>query len=659
MDDPILSKLIRQMTVLTKRAKAGGVDITPADQEAWLRRESGGRFGLEEAEAHLAKIDSNIGARNLGRSAYQGAGMNLIDDAIGLLPESKGGAQEAVKGALRGNKFGLPGLLFGAAAGALGGGEEAKEDFRLRESLFRQEHPVADAAAGIGGAVASGVMLPGSAGVRGASTIGQAMVRGGVTGGVMGGVSGAGAGEGLKDRAVGGGVGLLAGGTVGAVLPGVLGGAKLLLSPTARATRRLEQAIGAAGGEPALRKATANAASAGRGEETMLADLSPHLRQAADFAANNSDDVFVRMGERTTGRQRGQSERLLNDVRDFVGDPHAPTRQAELEASRLGWAASDAGYDGLRKANPEVDPAQLTARLHTVLGHPTVSDAWATAQRMKLLPPKPKKTAGFAELQSLKIRLDNAVGALYKQGLVPDAQALGRARDEVVETARVLVPGYAAVDAEYAVRKGLEQALEAGADAWNQADSRGLAAQVAAMTPPQLAELRIGMASELVSKLRSAKTNSDQAKQLLDAGPAMQDKLRTIFGTKETFDEFMRRAAVETDMAKLRAATGGSATHRRGQAAEFDPLELAAGIQGGPAGIAAAASSGVIKGTKRAVARRTAGEMGPVLMTQGADNIDALLKSWHRRAPVYGPLVTLATPAGATRLLGGLLDSNY
>ena len=62
---------------------------------------------------------------------------------------------------------------------------------------------------------------------------------------------------------------------------------------------------------------------------------------------------------------------------------------------------------------------------------------------------------------------------------------------------------------------------------------------------------------QLVAQLRSAATNRDVAKQLLDASPALQDKLQTAFGDQGTFDAFMRKPLARPEAKPEQPAVAG------------------------------------------------------------------------------------------------------
>lgn len=609
--DPILLAALRRLMREQARLEAAGV--TPHDLEAWLRAETGNKYGLSDAKKVISGIDPSINARNVGRSFLQGVLMDWGDE--------------------------LGGAVFG---------DDFKEDMRLRQDMFRSQHGTADMIAGMAGGVTSGLA---AAPFTGGGSLAAGIAKGAATGAVAGGLTGAGHAEGgFKERTNAAALPAALGMGMGALVPAAVGTGRLALSPAARAERRLASAVGRSGGVTALEQRAGEFRNAGKGGEVMLGDLSPHLRAEMDFAANTADDVRVPLEDRVAARHADAAARLGQDAESFLGGaPDAEARLGELEGRRIQFANGPDGFEGLRENNAAIDADQVNQALAPLLQHPTIQAAWQQAARLRLLPPKaPAGVSSFAELQSLKMRLDSAVGALYKQGLVPDAQQLSRARDAVVQIAEQFADGYAGVNARYAGMHRLEEAVRRGMSAWGESDSRALVREVGAMAPEELTELRSALASQLLAKLRGAASNRDQAQELMVASRAMQDKLRIVFGDEDTFRAFMERVGMERDMARMRGAYGGSSTARRTAAQTMDPMEMASAAQGGPA---AMASVGMRAG-KTALARNTARQLGPMLMTQGADQIDEFLRRFRLRPPTVGAGASTVAPMTFGGLFG-------
>lgn len=657
--DPSLINAARQLAAAKPKAIAAGEDITPEDQEAFIREETQGRYGLRDAARYLSTIDPNVTPRNMTRSFLQGALGNWGDEVLSKLPAW------------------------------LGGGAASEADMRAREEAFARTHPVASGVGTLAGAGSAGLLIPGGA----EANIGRAALRGATTGLVGGAAAGAGAGETSEQRKSGAVIGAATGGALGAAIPAAVGGASLLLrSPANRALARVARALEQSGGADKAKQAASDLAAAGRGDEMMLGDLSDYMRNATDFAATNDGDgsVSVPLAQRVRARQADASDRLLGDVRSgFGGDANANARRVSLESSREQWAAGPNGYGGLRDAGGSFDLAPLANSLK----HPTIQSAMKQARLagdltsdspldqfiQRILAQNPDadpsaiasaakaglfgddvaaaagKNAGrpltFDDVHQLKRTLDGRTSAAFQNGNGALGNSYATIRDAVNDALEQGVPGYKAVNAEYGQRLGLERALSAGEDAWGVQDSRALAQQVAGLSSGELAEFRTGLASKLISQLRGAATNRDEAARLLNASKAMRDKLQTVFGDQPTLDGFMRRVGGEAELAKIRGALGGSQTAKRLQSAGFDPAELGLdAVVHGPAGLVRSALNFAVQNTSGRVARSTAREMGPLLMTQGQADINALIdRVLGQNAIVASPWMT-AAPAAAGRM---------
>lgn len=333
---------------LAKAAQAG--DRPSAEEmENYARQLTQDKYGASDMDALSKQLHGDGG--NAVASFLQGATANFADELVGLLPD------------------------------ALGGGEAGAEQLRLRNDMMRREHRVGDfvaqAAGGVGGALA----LPFGGAARGAS-LAQKIRAGAKVGAVFGGLNGAGSGETLEDRAVGGAVGAVGGGLVGAAVPRVaasrpvaavssamqrLAGHAAELSPVEQgfaklsgARAQVEKAIENLGGFGAAREANAALAAGGRGAEARLVDLGKPMTDLADFAATNSSKAHTVLSDIVEQRGESSTARVLDDFKAAAGDHHAPSRQAELAAETKAWADGPDAYGtrqnglGLHGKNPMV-----------------------------------------------------------------------------------------------------------------------------------------------------------------------------------------------------------------------------------------------------------------------------------------------------------------
>ena len=570
-------------------------------------RATAARYKPEEIAAHIKKLQdehraSGVSASNVARSAVQGATFNFGDEILGMLPEW------------------------------MGGGEKAKEAFREKDAAFRKAHPVVAGAAEIGGGfVVPGGILGKAAG--GAMNIKRAIGGGIAAGAASGALAGAGAAEGgVRERANEAVPSAVAGAVMGGVIPGVMAGGKALFSPASRAMARLRGAVERSGGPQAVIGSAQAADELGRGAEQILADQSKPLQQAADFAANNSEEAYETLERAMQGRAQDVNQRVLGDVQARVGDPNADKIAEALRDRRLRFADSEQGFEGLRQRNPAVLPV-MGERFHTLLQQPRVKDALAQAREVGLIGDEslgiPKDgSVSYAVLQGTKERLDAMTGrAFATPGLRDLGAKLKMLKSDLIGLMREGVPGYAEVANKYDEMHAIEEMLDHGRATYNAPDSRGLRELVDNMSPAEKKAFRAGLVSELLVDLRRKSTGQDAARTMVRMSPRHKDVMEIAFDSKSELNRFMAEMEIERQMAKTGEALAGSQTHRRG-AATADPAAMA--VDAATAGPASAAAGHARSILPKWLAGATAREMGGPLATQGTTNIQRLMEQWQR-----------------------------
>lgn len=319
--DKELQALWDQVVKASQKAKAAGDSLSADDIDSFLKEKSKGKFGIADV--------TDVSVRNLGRSFTQGMTMNFADEALGALA-----------------------------------GDQAQEDMRLRNALFKEAHPYISGASEMAGGVLPFIAAPEIKALQGIKALSNPMVRGAATGLATGSVAGAGAGEDAASRATGAAVGGTLGGVLGAAIPGAVAGYKYLTSETRPVERILRATVAKSGGEQALKGETARFAAAGKGADVMLADLSPELRGLTERSATINPRAAQLVEDAAQGRQAQQTQRMLNDLEATTpGLPKdAKTFGKDLHEASMRWA--NGAYDDLRATYQEVP--------NTVLKRPDV-----------------------------------------------------------------------------------------------------------------------------------------------------------------------------------------------------------------------------------------------------------------------------------------------
>lgn len=620
MNDPILLRAARKLAADLRNAERMGVPYSPTDVEATMRELTQNKYGADDFRRVMATVNTDPSLANFARAGAQGFGFNFIDEGAGLL-----------------------------------GGEGAKEDFRLREEAFAREHPWMNAGAGALGGVLWAPVLPAAS----ATTVARAGLLGAASGAGYGAISGIGAGEDLRSRTAGGLIGAGGGALVGGALGGATAKARELLSPLARAERRVGEAIEQSGGGRVVVPVLGAADDAGRGKEFMLADATRRLQGELDVAANANVNVNARLADALEARQAGQVGRVQADVTALLGrTPHAFARAEKLKTARS--TIAEKLFGKLRKSNPNLDPAAVDTHLGTYIKQEKVKSLWNEAQRELQLGelPQPTGITNFEGLQNFKGKLDDAVSAAFRAGKSNLAVRLREVRDHVVGAVDELVPGYADANREYTRRIRLEEALEAGQQAWRGTgdfnDIRTTRLLFSRLSEGEQREFRKGLASELANDLSRTGKNRDVASTLVPGSETAQAKLELVFGNKKTFDEFMARAMTERRMAMTRGVVGNSKTALRQAEAGTDALDVgAAGVTGGAAGAGVSAAGAGARALKGFANKKMAERAAEMLTTKGDDARDVLTRLRRGGSPKIGK-VGLGAPLAFTSLLDDL-----
>lgn len=588
---------MRQLSV----AERTGIDFGPYKQEAFMRENTGGKFGVSDAFQVFEAIDTGINPRNIGRSLVQGATFNFADELLGLVSPAK------------------------------------KEEMRLREDLYSEEHPVAN----IVGQMAGGFAVPGSGAARvakGAVGVGQAALRGAAFGAGAGTLAGAGAGETTEERVSGATTGAGAGAVLGGGLTGLLGTTRLATSPKARASRRLDETITESGGIDRLRERLTEFNRAGKRDEVIFGDLTPETQELLRFVANNDEKAFVRLKTITGRRQSGQSDRLLSDVKRLVGNPHAESELRRMKGDLDAWARSPEGFEGLRQQNPQLQDIRVLGALKEYLAQPRVKELWARAREERFVGGDPDLGApSFQQVHNLKMKLDRAISKGFATPGERDlARGLAEVRDNVDDALGLMVPEYRARNVIYRQGIAKQKALTLGHQWATRADNRELINSIIRFSPGELDAFRKGFVSRILDRLRSTKTNRNLANDLM-TDRSLQERMQIVFGDQQVFDDLMRAVSAEGRMAGSQGATGGSQTHRLGMGLDYDPAEMLSvathGVMFGPQAVAGTLASSVGRRLPNVIARRTARALMPSLLTKGTPAIDALLTQMAQRRP--------------------------
>lgn len=461
-------------------------------------------------------VESSISAKNLARSAYQGATFGWGDEIAGAVAQVVPGGHDY---------------------------ESMRAELNTREQQFQRDHPVAS----LGANIVGGAIIPGLGGAGAMRAVGGGVARRALAGGVVGGLLGAGAGavEGAGRAEPGQRLeGAWTGATGGGLLGGAIGAAGPIVGPPLRkAAGAVTDRFRGAGANTIARREVLGAledaqirpsqfedAYSALPPGSMPADVDPALAERVRAASNISPRVNRQGGpvERVVERARGQGERMADDLR-------AATRlrsgfDIEDISKRAKEEVREIYFRPLEQAN---NPAS-----HPLWPELLANDDMKRILRSRGITPGENGELTFTEVQSILGRLRAKMTGQKDPDLYRRYSDLYRAfrdtAEEAIEDFRVANLAY-----EHALARG--RAWELGQDAFrlSSADLRKAFDQMP--TEEAKEAFRQGMLDKIERSLREREGGGAMARRLLGMENAseMLERGRLLFDSEEEFARYL------------------------------------------------------------------------------------------------------------------------
>lgn len=446
-----------------------------------------------------------------------------------------------------------------------------RDPVRRDYGTFRAAHPVVSTGAEmVGGLLPT---LPAAGATVAAPSLLGAAARGGAVGAGTGAVAGTGYAETMADVPGDAAQSAALGGVLGALLSG--GSQAALQMSRGTAGQRLERAIEAGGGEDVLRRSARDVTAAGRGR-TPIGALSPYLRGEAEFAATRSPAVYGKQQPRLAQMRSGDAERLIRDVTELTDAP-AVGREGLVAARQEAFGPV---YDAIaKKTGPITD-----RRVMDILRRPYIGNAFQEAVNEGLVSAQQVAQPGFAALNNLRQHLRGVQERAFTAGDGARGAAFRKAADDLEAVLEDAVPEFKAVQRAYRD----------------------------ASRPINIIDL---------ARLETARQG--RASPALDA--ASRDLRRDLlreFGSPEKYRAFMRRVAMEGELAQFnQQVLGGSQTARRLESTMGVQPEDVAGAVMRPTSLVDRAIQRVVP---RAVHERRARQVAPFVFAPASQFDEAL-----------------------------------
>lgn len=519
----------------------------------------------------------------------------------------------------------------GAGTAAYQQGRDAE---RQNQKLAEQQHPIANIAGNVGGAL----MLPVGGALRAATLPGR-IGAGAAIGGAYGAAYGAGEGTGFQDRANRAGAGALIGASGGAVAPAILAGAgkaagaisgtvgSVLGHPIqtlraganseAEAARRVGTNIIAdmKSGRPGM-SASDLASAHANGQPTAVVDVGgENTRALARSAANTSPAARSALENMAGERFADQSKRVSEFVKGLVPTAGNATRTQEaIDVAER--AANEGGYKrayaaGNRNLNSaELERLQKSDDVAAAMKDAeTKGKSRAVADKMPSYDPS-KKNLQYWDYTYRSLR--DSASAAYRAGKGDEGNYLKTIANQMRDELDKMVPEYGKARGVASEFFHAENALEAGQKF---VGMRGPIEEAriahAKMTPAQKGLFAEGFVSDLSDKIMKIADNRSVTIDRIFNSPDGKARIELALGKgkAEDLQYFLRRENM-MDMART-AIKGNSTTARQ---------LIETGIAGGIGAAAGGAADAAISGKMDAKSLMSAALLGGASMGHRAIN---------------------------------------
>lgn len=544
-----------------------------------MRSESAPNRGPTSATAITtpSKVTGPTGATGAPKQPWQSIIAPIAQGAtLGLADEALGGI-EGLNQYLHGGSFSK-------------GYSEGVTKTRNIGNQYAQEHPVANLAAELGGAVATALPTAGRSLVKPGLSLAQRAGLSALEGGGIGAVAGAGSAQGgLSQRATGAAEGGIGGAALGGAIP-VVGtvarGLRGALAPATKASaeKQAVRLIGTALQRDALAPAdVAKEAVQFAGKPAILPDLGgENLLGLARAAQATPSRAKAALSEAVHGRSTEQLPRVSGDIEQALGlqrqDIHDLADRI-IEARKENAAPLyEEAYSAGPIDNPKINELLRRPAMQRALAAARVTardegvDIPATSILAPFNPPvkaadalasavHPAQGVDVRTLDYVKRALDDRISALYRKGANDKARVLSNLRGQMLTELDNTVPAFKAARDQFAGDSALRDALEAGKNFLN-SDPRLVDKAVKGLTEGERTMYRMGALDAVRQAMDKAPDGADLTKRVF-GNTTKRDLFKALLNNDEAFNSLTQKMGAESRMVRTKnTIVGGSPTAR-------------------------------------------------------------------------------------------------
>ncbi len=469
-------------------------------------------------------------------------------------------------------------------------------DLETERRLY-DEYVSENAVGGVGGTSAGGVVGGLMTGIPANAGLVNTTARGAAEGGIWGFSEGRG---GLGNRLGNAGAGAMLGAGGALAVPALsraYSGAKNIVTGNTmnKAQRMLMRDLASDGyefgkGVPKTSAPWRRVPEAGYGKPVTLADVAgPQTRSRMAAAANMPGDRAGQVIDDLTARRLDQAGRITDDLTSGTGINRANLFDLADEVNDKARKAAQSLYDQAYEAHRYLDDPVIDS----LIEQPVMKAAYGDAAELYNLEKGIKDAAGALDggtgsnmpglreiydidpetgekvlsglrpdlqvMDYMKRALDDRISAAYRVGHGGKAEGLKQLREVLVERLDDIAPEYKAARQVWRGKFEVEEAIKHG-KRFNTATAAEVENTFGKMTPSERVTYKQAALSDLMDKMGRKQDTADAAK-MLSGSPDMRRKMRLLFTSDEAFDEWMKRAQVEVNMARTEnAVMSGSRT---------------------------------------------------------------------------------------------------
>lgn len=329
---------------------------------------------------------------------------------------------------------------------------------------------------------------------------------------------------------------------------------------------------------------------AGYGKPVTLADVAgPQTRARMAAAANMPGDRAGQVIDDLTARRLDQAGRITDDLTSATGINRANLFDVADEVNDRARKSAQSFYDQAYEAHRYLDDPVIDS----LIDQPAMKAVHEDAVNLYNIEKGVKDAAsalggGYGSnmpglraiydvdpktgekvlsgvrpdlqvMDYMKRALDDHISTAYRAGQGGKAEGLKQIREILVERLDDIAPEYRAARQVWRGKFEVEEAIKKG-KRFNSASAAEVENAFGKMTPSERVTYKQAALSDLLDKM-SKKPDTADAAGMLASSPDMRRKMRLLFTSDDAFEEWMKRAKVEVNMARTEnAVMSGSRT---------------------------------------------------------------------------------------------------